>query len=44
MKWDLRVARSISLFSINQYSIALAINLVLHQRTKHIKIQAHFIR
>ena len=32
------------IFSNNQSAISLAKNSILHQRTKHVEIQAHFIR
>jgi len=37
-------ASSSLISSYNQSAISLAKNLVFHQRTKHVKIQAHFIR
>ena len=32
------------IFSDNQSIISLAKNLIFHQRTKHVEIQAHFIK
>jgi len=41
---EIEVSRPIALFIDNKFAISLAINQVLHGRSKHIEAKFHFLR